>query len=264
MKMTKKVLSILLSPLFLLCTPLVNMFSFHPVKTSADKPIDLPQGIKEVVIKTADGQKLVCLLAEPDSFDGMILYFHGNGGNIYHRTDRLLELSGYGKMVLGVSYRGYGKSSGKPSEAGLYQDARAALSFVQHELGYAMSEIIIYGRSVGTAVAVELSQHIEPARVILIAPLTSAKEMAKEMGFGFLSGIAGDAFNSLGKINHLKSPLLVIHGTDDDVIPFSMGKKLFKQYRGEKKFVTIEKGNHDQIQQFEPEKFSSAIKAFIR
>jgi hypothetical protein len=260
----KKILSTLLAPLFLFCTPLVNKLAFFPDNIPADENLSLPKGCETVLVTTSDGETLHCLWVESQPEAGVVIYFHGNAGHIYDRASTLLKLSEFGWSVLGVSYRGYGKSTGSPSEKGIYRDAQAALNYAQQELNTPLSRIVIYGRSIGSAAAVDVCQNNSPAGLILITPLTSGKAMAKEMGLGALAGLAGESFDNRGKLKHIEPPLLIIHGTDDDVVPYSMGKKLYARYSGPKTFVTIEKGRHNSLEFDNPQKYWGAVQTFLR
>ncbi len=259
-----KILSILLAPLFLFCTPLINKLAFFPNSVPADETLSLPKGCETIVVTTSDGEKLHCLWVESQPAAGVIIYFHGNAGNIYGRIPGLVKLSEFGWSVLGVSYRGYGKSTGSPSEKGIYKDAQAAVSFVQTRLGIPPHRIVLCGRSIGSAAAIDVCQSNTPAGLILITPLTSGKEMAKKMGLGALSGLAGGAFNNMAKLDTIESPLLIVHGTDDTIVPFYMGKQLYDAYAGPKTFVRIQNGDHNSLEHIDPEKYWGAIQTFLQ
>jgi len=246
------------------CSNVVNQFAFYPDTKNIIPVEQLPAGVEEVFITTGDHVKLQAYYAANKGSEKILIFFHGNAGNICHRLHDIENLKNCGISVLGISYRGYGKSSGKPSEKGIYTDGAAALDYAIQTLGYSLNNIIIFGRSIGTTVAVHISQDKDIAGLILITPLTSAKAQAKAQGLGFLSFLAGNAFDNLSKITHIKSPLLVIHGTDDEILSFSMGKDIYDQAPVEKQLVIIDGGGHNNLSQMDPEKYWGSISEFIR
>jgi uncharacterized protein len=243
------------------CSNIVNQFAFYPDTKNIIPVEQLPAGIEEIFITTGDHVKLQAYYAANKGSEKILIFFHGNAGNICHRLPDIGNLKNCGISVLGISYRGYGKSSGKPSEKGIYTDGAAALDYAVQTLGYSLDNIIIFGRSIGTTVAVHISQDKDIAGLILITPLTSAKAQAQ--GLGFLSLLAGNAFDNLSKISHIKCPVLVIHGTDDEILSFSMGKDIYDQAPAEKRFVIIEGAGHNNLSQMDPEKYWGAISEFI-
>ena len=136
--------------------------------------------------------------------------------------------------MIGASYRGYGKSDGEPTEEGVYLDGKAIFQYAVEHLGFPKKNIIIFGRSIGTAVAINTAQHQKICRVILVTPLTSGQDQAKAGGFGAISTLAGNSFDNITKLENIESPLLVIHGTNDRVIPYSMGQAIFDRAKVKK------------------------------
>ena len=226
---------------------LVNRLAFHPSK--AIPSLSIPPSIEEVSLEATDGTRLQAFLHRHPTNKRLVLFFHGNAGNAYGRLGDLQALSEEtASSVLLLSYRGYGKSKGSPSEQGVYLDAEAALDYAQNKLGFSEQHIFLLGRSLGSAVAINLAQHRRFAGVILVSPLTSGRDMAKEMGLGWLAGIAGTPLNSIGKVGDIQSPALFIHGTADRVIPIEMGRRLFDAYPGpQKTFQNIPGAGHNNI-----------------
>jgi fermentation-respiration switch protein FrsA (DUF1100 family) len=246
------------------CNSIVNQFAFFPDTQNIIPAGKLPKGVEEVFITTEDHVKLQAYYVKNSASDRLLIFFHGNAGNICYRVPDILNLKNCRINVLAISYRGYGKSSGKPSEKGIYTDGAGAIDYAMQTLDYSLDNIIIFGRSIGSTVAVHISQHKDIAGLILITPLTSAKAQAKAQGLGFLSFLAGDAFDNLSKISNIKCPLLVIHGTDDEILSFSMGKDIFDQAHVDKQLVIIEGAGHNNLSQMDPEKYWGAIAEFIR
>ena len=180
-----------------------------------------------------------------------MLYFHGNDNNVGHARD--LEyargMSGLGYNVLMIDYRGYGKSSGgKPSEKKIYEDAESAWDYLVKQQGISPSRIFIYGHSLGGAIAIDLAvHHPEAAGLIEESSFTSMAAIASTSGYGFMPTelLVHERFDSLSKIHELKTPLLIIHGTWDKIVPYQMGKELYDAAPQPKTIELIEGGGHE-------------------
>ena len=246
------------------CESIVNRMAFFPTVTSSGVSEIIPEGVKEVYITTEDNELLQCFFVANKSSKKIVIYFHGNAGNIYDRLPELIDLSRTGANILGVGYRGYGKSSGKPSEKGIYKDGLASLKYVSEILGYPSDKTFICGRSIGTATAVHISVKKKIAGIILITPMTSGRELAKYHGFGPFSVIAGNTFNNIEKCSDILSPVLIIHGDKDEVVPWAMGKKIYDTLKITKKIVTIERGYHNDLEFSNPQLYWNSIAEFIQ
>lgn len=248
------------------CDGIVNMMSFHPDKDTYIAEKDLPDYVRVVKIRTWDSLTIQGLYFsdKKDSVKSkIIVYFHGNAGNMYHRITEAAKLFELGCDVLVVSYRGYARSEGSPSEQGIYVDGRSALVFVTHDLGYKMSDVVIYGRSIGTTVAIDAAKGQDIAKLILITPLSSGAAYAEAQGLGWLEFMVGKPFPSTDKINNVKCPLLVIHGDADEVIPQRLGLDLYNHYSGVKKFVDIPGGGHNNLEFVDPKLYWSSVREFL-
>jgi uncharacterized protein len=184
-------------------------------------------GVREVAVTTRDGLGLVSWYRPPPSGRPVILYFHGNGGHIGYRAERLRRFVDAGLGVLLLEYRGYGGNSGAPSEHGLYADAEAAIEFLERQ-EIAPERLVLWGESLGAAVAVDLAARREAAAVVLEAPFTSLAAVARlHYPFVPVAMLIRDRFDSLSRIGRIKSPLLVMHGGRDRVVPIRFGRALF-------------------------------------
>ncbi len=156
----------------------------------------------------------------------VIAYFHGNGGHIGYRFERLLRFAREGYGVLMPEYRGYGGNPGTPTEAGFYTDARAALAFLDRE-AVAPNRLVLYGESLGSGVAVELAAQRAIAALILEAPPTSVAEVA-QCHFPYVPAarLVIDRFDSLSRIGRVRAPILILHGERDRVVPVRYGRAL--------------------------------------
>lgn len=243
---------------------LVNALAFHPSKAIPSLS-GTSASIEEVALKASDGTHLQAFLQRHPGNRRLILFFHGNAGNAYSRLGDLQTLSETtASSVLLLSYRGYGKSEGSPSEQGVYQDAEAALQYAQNDLGFAEEDIILLGRSLGSAVAINLAQHRNFAGLILVAPLTSGRDMARQMGLGWIAWIAGSPLNSVVKVAHIPSPALFIHGDADNVIPIEMGRRLFEAYpSATKTFQQIPGAGHNNLVAIAGDAYWIGMRSFI-
>jgi fermentation-respiration switch protein FrsA (DUF1100 family) len=245
------------------CRFLVNRFAFFPDQKDLIPPAQLPAGVEEVFIQSSDGERLQCYWLPDSTSKRVLIYFHGNAGNIGHRLPDLQTLQAMGLNVLGLGYRGYGGSSGRPSEAGIYADGRAALDHVIHRQGFSEKDIILLGRSIGSTVAVETAKDRPLAAVILVSPMTSGRAVGRAAGFGPMAALAGNAFDNESKIHRIRSPLLIVHGTNDDVIPFSMGRQLFETAPEPKHFAPVDRAGHNDLSLMPASVYGKAVRRLI-
>lgn len=246
------------------CKTVINNLAFHPDNVNVIQQNSLPQGIEEFVVLTEDDVKITNLYLPAADSDKILIYFHGNAGNIYHRIPDLMQLQKSGLNVVGVSYRGYGKSEGAPSEDGIYQDGKAIFRYVSKELGFSDKNIVIFGRSIGTTVAINTAQYKEIAGLVLVSPLTSGKAQAKASGLGLFSSLAGNSFDNIAKIKNILAPVLVIHGTKDRIVPHSMGKEIFDAVKSRKKLIKIKGAGHNDIHDVYRQEYWSTIFSFLK
>ncbi len=236
--------------------------AFHPDRQDVPAADQLPAGVQELFISTGDGEQLQCYWLPRPFSSRALIYFPTNTGNIAQRMPELLRLAELGINVLGVNYRGFGKSTGSPSERGLYMDGDAALDYLLLR-GFKSSRIFLLGRSLGTAVAVEVAKERDIGGLILVAPLTSGKAMAQAHGYGPLAYFAGDAYDNLRRIGKIRCPLLIVHGTEDEGAPIDMGRRLFAAAPEPKQFVPIPGAHHSDIERFAPDQYWPPIEDFI-
>lgn len=222
---------------------------FFPAKDFPLMPEHLGLNAQDVFVKTEDGVHLHGWFFPVEKSQFCLLLFHGNAGNISLRLPKAKAWTDRGVSVLLIDYRGYGKSEGEiKSSADLTKDAKAALDWLKRKRNYATTQIILYGESLGAVPAIELAGHELFKAVILEAPFTSLKDMAK-----MLYGMAPDfllkdfEMNNEEKITRLKSPVFFLQGTDDEVVPFSMGQRLFQLAPEPKGFFKVKGGRHNDL-----------------
>ncbi len=198
---------------------------------------------EEVTLRSADGERLVAWHVAPQGNKPVILYLHGNGGALNLRVHRFAWLVADGYGLVALSYRGYGGSTGSPSETGLILDAQAAYDFAVAR--YAAKRIVVWGESLGTAVAVALGADKPIGALILDAPFTSAADVgAAVYPFVPVRWLMKDPFHSDRRIGRIHAPLLVLHGERDRVVPIVYGERLFALANEPKRFVRLPMGNH--------------------
>ena len=203
----------------------------------------LPQA-EEVTLTTADSERLVAWHVAPRSDRPVILYLQGNGGSLRHRADRFARLVQDGFGVFAVSYRGFGGSTGSPSETGLLLDAAAGYAFCMDH--YAAERIVVWGKSLGSGVAVALASKHPVGRLILEAPFTSAAEVAQlSYPLILVSLLMKDQFRSDARVGAITVPTLVLHGELDRVVPIAFGERLYSAIRAPKRFVRFGNGEHE-------------------
>jgi uncharacterized protein len=184
-------------------------------------------GAREVSLTTVDGLSLLSWYLPPREGRPVILYFHGNGGNIGYRADRLERFGREGYGVLMAEYRGYAGNPGAPTETGLFDDARAAGDFLQRE-GIAASRLVLYGESLGTGVAVHLAATRQIAGLILESPFTSVAALAQyHYPYIPVALLIRDRFDSLSRIGGVRAPVLILHGGRDVIVPDRFSRALF-------------------------------------
>ena len=202
----------------------------------------LPQA-EEVALKSSDGESLIAWYVLPARRKPLVIYFHGNGGALNLRADRFRWLTTDGFGLLGLSYRGYGGSSGKPSESGLLLDAMAAYDFAAAR--YPAGRIVLWGESLGTGVAVALAAERPIGGLILDAPFSSAADIgAAAYPFIPVRWFIKDSFRSDERIGRVKAPLLVLHGEMDRIVPIRFGERLFTLANEPKQMVRFPSGDH--------------------
>lgn len=243
-----------------------NRFIFFPPRFPEGFPPArvLPSGLEEIWITTEDGVRLNAWFLANPARPTVLLWFHGNATNIGQQLDELETYSHLGTNILAVDYRGYGKSEGSPDEAGVYRDAEAAYRYLVDQRRFAPASIIVYGHSLGGAVAVDLATRRECGGLIVESSFTNTGEMARRMfHVPFIERLPRSRFDSLAKIARVRAPILVIHGTRDQVVPFSMGQRLYAAAHEPKSFLSVEGGEHDSIFTSGGEKYWERLQAFV-
>jgi fermentation-respiration switch protein FrsA (DUF1100 family) len=222
---------------------LERSFLYHPQPRGAGP--DAGSGIEVVEIATADGERLVGWWLPPKDGKPVILFFHGNASTPEGDVGRWRRIADEGAGFLAIAYRGYGGSTGTPTEKGLYQDSLAAYDWVTKRTP--AGNVVIHGFSLGSGVAVRLASE-KPARALVLeAPYTSIVDMAGRVTSLPVGSLVRDRFMSSGRIARVRMPVLMIHGDRDSVIPFEQGQRLYALAHGPKTFVRMIGSDHNTL-----------------
>jgi fermentation-respiration switch protein FrsA (DUF1100 family) len=205
--------------------------------------VGLPD-VAERIIATPDGEKVIAWYGKAKPGQPTLLYFHGNGGALEFRSESIRHYLDRGRGIFMMSYRGYSGSTGSPSEAANVADAKLAYDELRKE-GVSPADIILYGESLGTGVAIEVATQKNVAGLILDSPYTSIAELASAL-YPWLpvNLLLKDRYDSIGRIGDVHVPVLIVHGEADDVIPVEMARRLFVAANEPKEIVTIPRAGH--------------------
>ncbi len=221
-----------------------RLIYFPSQELMSPENLGLPD-MQTITLRTEDGLILTSWYHSAKLNAPTLLFFHGNGGNIASRNSLVLPYIDAGFGVLLLEYRGYGGNPGKPTEYGLYRDAKAGYDYLITQ-GIDPSCIILYGESLGSAVAVNLGRHEKAGAVVLQAPFTSLLDVAKIHYFYFpVSWLLKDKYESIKKIKDINVPIFIVHGTSDKIVPFKLGKKLYHQANEPKELFSFQGGTHN-------------------
>jgi len=216
-----------------------------PTRAVQATPMDIGLEYETIWLTTETGVKLNAWYVPAVKARGTLLFFHGNAGNISHRLDSLRIFNQLGMTVLIFDYRGYGLSEGKPSEAGTQQDALAAWRYLTETRGVAPEDIVLFGRSMGAALAAWLAAQEQPGGLILESAFISAPELAAEL-YWWLPARWLTRFNYATRdyLAEVRSPVLVVHSPQDDIVPYRHGRELFAAAPPPKSFLEL-RGDHN-------------------
>ena len=252
---------------------LIALFQSHLVyfpdtgREIAATPQAIGLAFESVDVRTEDGETLhgwwVPAPGDAGAARGTVLLFHGNAGNISHRLDYLQMFNRLGYATLAVDYRGYGKSTGTPSEEGTYRDALAAWDWLARTRGLKPQDIVIAGESLGGAVASWLAAKHTPRALILMSTFTSAPDLAAQV-YPFLPVrlISRFSYDNASNLRQVKAPVLVAHSRDDEIVPFAHGQALFAAAGEPKEFLEMRGGHNDGFV-FARGEWTAAVAAFL-
>ena len=204
--------------------------------------------LEDVWIQVSPGVRVFGWYVEAGPKKPVLLWCHGNAGNISHRLDNLHDLYRQGVSAFLFDYRGYGKSTGSPSEAGLYADALASYDYLMGERGVRPEQLVLFGRSLGAAVAGEVATKRAAAGLILESAFPSIQSMADEHYIGLPANWFVEAEYHLSqKLSNIAIPTCVIHGEYDDIVPITLGRKVYEAARQPKTWYMVPGAGHNDV-----------------
>ena len=218
---------------------------FPERRRTAPRAVGLPEA-EEAVLDTADGERVIVWHVPPRQGRPVFLYFHGNGGSLRWRAERFRALITDGSGLVALSYRGYGGSSGRPTETGLVEDAAAAYAFAIAR--YPAEHIVLWGESLGSALALAVAAEKPVGHLVLEAPFTSAADVgAQHYWFVPVRLFMKDQFRSDLRASKVTAPVLVLHGENDTIVPMTFGKRLYGLIHAPKRFVRVAGAGHNDL-----------------
>jgi fermentation-respiration switch protein FrsA (DUF1100 family) len=229
---------------------LENAFIYHPTRDTEDWQAPPNDRVQDVELHTADGTRIHAWWCPPQTWEpaqGAVLYCHGNAGNLSYRGEGITRWQQQMNLaVLIFDYPGYGRSAGRPSEAGCYAAAEAAYDWLTQIQHVPAERIVLYGGSLGGSVAVELASRHPCRALVVVSTFTSIPDMAQKQ-FPWMPArwLVRNRFDNLAKIGHCRQPFFQAHGTADSTIPFSMGQRLFAAANEPKQFFAMDGYDHN-------------------
>jgi len=223
-----------------------SSFLYKPLREVCYTPEELGLDFEKVTFQTADGLHLRGWYVPAQSAGRTVLFCHGNGGNMMHCLDSVNIFYNLGMNCFIFDYRGYGESDGqKPTEAGTYLDAEAAYRWLTENRGVPADSIIIFGRSLGGSVAAQLASSVKACSLVLESTFTSYADIGSQFyPYMPVRWFAAFKYDTVGFLEHVRCPIMIIHSPNDEIIPYELGRKLYEVAGEPKKFVEIS-GNHN-------------------
>ena len=233
-----------------------------PGRSLDGTPADIGADYTDVSISTADGVSLHGWFVAGDS-DRVLLFFHGNAGNISHRLESIRQFLRLGLSVLIIDYRGYGQSEGRTTEQGIYRDAEAAWRYLTETRGIPEQRILVFGRSMGASAAASVTARHRPLALIVESSFTSVPDIAAEyypwLPVRWLSRLRHPAIDFVRKT---RSPVLVIHSRDDEIVPFRHGEAIYAAAREPRSFLEL-RGTHNDAFLRDEQTYLAGLRSFL-
>ncbi len=219
---------------------------YFPAREIEATPYNIGLDYQDLTVGTRDGVDISAWYIPAEDARGFLLFCHGNAGNISHRLDSIKIFHSLGLSVLIFDYRGYGRSKGSPDEEGTYRDAEAAWDYLINVLHVRPEKIVLFGRSLGSAVAAELALRKQAGALIMESGFTSVPDLGKKF-FPHLPVrlISRYHYESINKVGRIKLPKLFIHSPEDEIVPYEQGAKLFERAREPKELLKIVGGHNE-------------------
>lgn len=237
---------------------------YHPVRKMDGTPETLGLPYEDIYFHTQDQVKLHGWYIPFPNAKVTLLIFHGNFGNISHRLDQIQFLHHLEVNLFIFDYRGYGSSKGILSEEGTYQDALAAWNYLHSRTDMDPYKVILFGRSLGGALAIDLASKVKPLGLIVESTFTSVMDIGKELyPHNPITSIATIHYDSISKIGKVRCPVMICHSNEDDMIPFTHAERLFETAHSPKQFFML-KGNHNEGGEITGEPYRKSLAEFVQ
>jgi fermentation-respiration switch protein FrsA (DUF1100 family) len=234
-----------------------------PGRTLTMTPTDVGMTYQDVFVETTDGVTLHGWFIAGRASQ-VLLFFHGNAGNISHRLDSIGQFQSLGLSVLIIDYRGYGQSTGRTTERGIYRDADAAWRYLIEGRGIVASDIVIFGRSLGASVASRLASENQPLALIVESSFTSIPDIAQDL-YPWLPArwLSRLSHATRDYVRDVRCPILVIHSRDDEIIPFRHGEAIFASANEPRTLLTI-RGTHNDAFLLDERVYVEGVRTFLK
>jgi fermentation-respiration switch protein FrsA (DUF1100 family) len=244
--------------------PLLNSLLYFPSRQIIETPDRAGLDYRELRLESDDGERLHgWWIGARSASLGHLLLCHGNAGNVGDRVLHAALLTAAGFDVLLFDYRGYGRSSGRPSEQGTYRDARAALRSLLEQPGVDPARLLYLGESLGGAVALDLALERPPGGLVMLSTFTGVRELGR-LHYPFVpAALLPDAYPTLRRIHELHAPLLVLHGDRDEIVPLSQGRALFGAAPGPKRMHVFPGLGHNDLVPLAGAEFARVIASWV-
>lgn len=237
--------------------------AFYPLRGLDATPRQLGIPYQEIALETTDGERVYSWLLAHPAPRAEVLFWHGNGGNLSIWLDVIADIHDQGFTVLALDYRGYGKSTGRPTEEGVYRDSEAVTRYFWETLHDSGNKVLYWGRSLGATVAAYATTLAKPDGLILEAPFSDKRSLLRHYPLLALLGLFSSyRFPTAEFLRGFDRPVLVVHGGEDQVIPFEAGKDLFDRLETSKRFVAIPSAGHDDLHAVDRETYRRAVREF--
>jgi fermentation-respiration switch protein FrsA (DUF1100 family) len=246
-------------------TALGDSLGYFPDRELYGDPADVGLPFTDLTVPTEDGERLHAwwIPSRAAPARGHVLFFHGNAGNVSHRLDHARALTAAGLDVLLLDYRGYGRSTGRPSEEGLLRDARAARAALVAGGQVDPARLVYMGESLGGAVALRLALEEPPLACVLQSTFTSLRDVGRQHYPAALSALAGNAYPNLERIPRLRAPVLILHGDVDEIVPVSHAQALFEAAPEPRRLRIVPGVGHNDLVQAMGPSYGSEVAAWL-
>lgn len=239
--------------------------AFYPIRGVQEAPAVAGLAFEDVAIPTADGERLHGWWLDAPGARAQVVFFHGNGGNLSLWLDAIVGIRQHGYSVLAIDYRGYGSSTGRPSEKGLYRDAEASIQIFRDRLHKPGAPVVYWGRSIGSPVAAHAAGRVPPDALVLESPMPDVRSLLRTNPvLWLLSFLSSYRFPTARLVRHYSGPVLIVHGDADSIVPHQAGRRVFDAAETSRKtFVTIAGADHNDLHLVNPRRYWDAIETFI-